>query len=93
MTVPLGMTQRATPLEAATAKPVPPPATVSALAPMFWISMNSSLAPLGPRTRNSEMTSVEDAALADGVSTALVSTTPDARRRAATRARMRRWWW
>ena len=92
MTTPFGMTQRAVPSEAATANPVPAPesATVMLAAPMFWISMNSSFAPLGPRRRNSEMTSdVEPAAAGSGLATS-IATTVDAARAAVKNVLMKR---
>src|SRR5215216_1139220 len=57
MTVLLGITKRAAPLEAATAHPVDPVGllTVNGAFESLYSSMNSSLAPLGPRTRNSLM--------------------------------------
>ena len=56
--VPFGMLHRVVPSEAATPYPLPETAaTTWSTLETFVISMNSSLAPLGPRTRNSEMTS------------------------------------
>ena len=74
------------------ANPVPAPesATVMLAAPMFWSSMNSSFAPLGPRRRNSEMTSeVETAAAGSGLATSM-ATTVDAARAAVKNVLMKR---